>query len=92
MISQGELYRQMAEDDLVALNNRNNVIERVDNLRGWHIGSCELWKPGVYKITITRHKGMGMEMINGFCSQDVLRLAIEQKIVSKPDGYITPPR
>ena len=68
---------------------RYNVLRSPDQLRGWHLSGISLSKPGVYRYSASRRTSKGYEMINGFCRQDIIRVAIEQRICTGPDGYCT---
>lgn len=65
-------------------------IGTVNELKGWHLVSAEHWKPGMYRICITRRIGNGAEMINGFASKAILTTARELKYLSAPNGYTLP--
>lgn len=85
-----ELWRDMAELDAQAENARHFVIEKPADLKGWHLVEAILRRPGVYKICITRPRGNGAEMINGFAGQAVITTARELGYLSAPNGYTLP--
>ncbi len=64
----------------------HNVVNHPNQLRGWHVGWVEDWKPEVLKYFATK----GCDAINGFIGLDVLRVAIETHVIKKPNGYTQP--
>lgn len=73
-----------AEDD------RNKVWKHPNEFVGWHVGWVDQWKPGVLKFSATRKIFGAFEMVNGFTTPDVLRVAIETHVIEKPNGYTMP--
>lgn len=67
----------------------HNVFHDPERFRGWHVFSATTWKPNVYQFTASRSRGAGHEMITGYCSKDVLRVAIELKLCTKSE-YVLP--
>jgi hypothetical protein len=85
-----EDYKLTTQELLRRYNYENGVIERVDQLKGWHLAECELYKPGVYRGFISGWFN-GVAHFNRFyAKQDIIRLAIELKYLSKPNGYTLP--
>jgi len=83
----GDAFRRR---EIEAENRRHNVFDHPDWFRGYHVAAATKWKEGVLRFEATRQISVGWEMIIGFCSPDVLRVAIEQKICSKPNGFMLP--
>lgn len=65
-------------------------IEHPDELHGWHLAGCELYKRGVYKLNLSRWTKTGAEMRTAFCDQSVLRIAREQGIIHAGNGFTLP--
>lgn len=72
------------------LNRRYNVKESVDWLKGFHLVGAELWKPGVYRIMISRWTSKGAEFQHGFASQQIITTARELGYLTAPNGYTLP--
>lgn len=89
-VKTNQTYAAFAKRMAEAEDDRHNVFKHPFQFSGWHIASCRHYKHGIYQFSITRFTGSGAEMLNGFCAQDVLRVAIEQRICSKPNGFMLP--
>jgi hypothetical protein len=85
-----ETWQAFNRREAESLDRQHNVIKDPREFAGWHIAGVELWKRVVYKFMRSRASRIGYEMEHGFCSQDVLRVAIEAHICQKPDGYVLP--
>jgi len=72
------------------MNRKYGVLEKVDDLRGWHLVEAELRKPGVYRIVTSRRRGNGAEMRHGFASQKIITAARELGYLSAPNGFTLP--
>lgn len=72
------------------LNRENGVVERVEDLRGWHLVEAELRKPGVYRIVTNRYTNSGAELRHGFASQRIITTARELGYLSAPNGFTLP--
>jgi hypothetical protein len=79
--------RQMAD----AEDDRYNIFKHPDQFAGWHVAIAQPYKHGVIKFEITQRIAGGVEKLMGFCKQDVLRVAIELKLCTRPNGFILPP-
>ncbi len=82
-------YRFDQEETMKELNRRYGVIESVDELKGWHLVSADLQKPGAYRISMSRTWGAGSEMRHGFVSQEILTTARELGYVTQ-NGFTMP--
>jgi len=89
-MSAEEYYAVETELRRKELNRRYNVYEKPEQLRGWHLASCLLHKPGVYRIMLTYRHADGAVCVHGYVAQDVLRVAREQGFVSAPNGFTMP--
>lgn len=91
--NQQELDEHYAEI-LARLNKDFGVIERPSELIGWHLAECRFYKPGVYRIFLTRHSRFlsrdVAEAKHGFIRQDILRVAREQGFVEASNGFTMP--
>lgn len=83
-------YKLRRQQTLDRLNRENGVIENVNELNGWHLAECEPYKPGVYRGHLSRWIGGVAEFKSFFAKQDIIRLAVELKYLSKPNGYTLP--
>lgn len=72
------------------LNRKYGVLEKVDDLRGWHLVEAELRKPGVYRIVTSRYTQGGAELRHGFASQQIITTARELGYLSAPNGFTMP--
>ncbi len=86
----GELYKWDCAETLKELNRRYNVIESVDELKGWHIFESTPYKPGVIRVMLTRPSGNGYRMIHGFVSTHILTTARELGYIAKSNGRSLP--
>lgn len=79
-------------DEMAAIENRrHNVIAQPEDFKGWHLASCSLHKPGVYRIMLTIQEADGSAAcIHGFVDQDVLRIARERGYIAAPNGMTMP--
>src|SRR5690242_6942510 len=84
-----EFWKWDINETLTELDRKHNVFTEVDWFLGWHLAGAEFWKPKVYRIILTRETKNGHEMIHGFCSQDLLRVAREQNLI-KSNGFMLP--
>lgn len=91
--NQQELDEHYAEI-LARLNKDFGVIEKPSDLQGWHLAECRFYKPGVYRIFLTRHSSFLLndvaEAKRGFVRQDVLRVARELGFIVAPNGFTMP--
>lgn len=83
-------YETEMRERLKELNRRYCVVESPEQLRGTHLADCRLHKPGVYRVMLTWRNGNGATCMNGFCRQDILRIAREQGMISAPNGFTMP--
>ncbi len=72
------------------LNREHGVIESTDDLKGWHLVSANLTKPGVYRYCISRYTNNGAEIRHGYVAQHIITLAIMLRYLSRPNGYTLP--
>lgn len=80
-----------AEERLRELDRIHGVIEDVNDLRGWHLVEAQVYKPGVYRFTMSKRLGFGsVEFRHGFAKQSVITLARELGYLSAPNGYTLP--
>lgn len=87
-----ETFRAFQKRLADAEDDRHHVFKHPKEFAGWHIVSAEIYKPGIYRFCITGEKlrGAGKEMIHGFCAQNILTVAIEQKLCTRPNGFTLP--
>lgn len=83
-----ETYEAYSKSLLRRLDAEHNVINHPDRLKGWHVVSATIHKHNVYRFTASRSTVRGFEMMVGYARQDILRVAIEHKICTKPNGFV----
>ncbi len=65
-------------------------IDHPDQLKGYHLGGVDAWKPGVVRLFLTVRNPEGWRAMTAFCRLDVLRVAREQGIIARGNGYTLP--
>lgn len=83
-------YDNWKEDTLAKLNLEYGVIETVDELLGWHLVEATTYKPGVFRIIISKYTQGGAEMKHGFAKKSVITTARELGYLSAPNGFTLP--
>lgn len=83
-------FKDRNDAELQRLNREHGVIEDINELKGWHLAECAIYKPGVYRGHISRWLNGGAEFKQFYARQDMIRLAVELKYLSKPNGYTLP--
>jgi hypothetical protein len=89
-IKDNDTYRGYYERMANAEDDDHNVFKHPSQFNGWHVAICELYKPKVYRFEISRWLNNGAEKRIGYCNQDILRVAIEQRLCTKPNGFMLP--
>lgn len=85
-----ETYKGFIANERERLDAEHGVIINPDALAGWHLAICALYKEGVYRFEATRRFPDRAEKKTGYCNQDVIRVAIELGLCTRPNGFMFP--